>query len=25
MTAIAFMVAAVLWLGIPETKGRKLA
>ena len=24
-TAIAFMVAAVLWLGIPETKGRKLA
>jgi MFS family permease len=23
-TAIAFMVAAVLWLGIPETKGRKL-
>ena len=23
-TAIAFMIAAVLWLGIPETKGRKL-
>jgi MFS family permease len=25
LTAIAFMIAAVLWLGIPETKGRKLA
>jgi MFS family permease len=25
ITAIAFMIAAVLWLGIPETKGRKLA
>ena len=24
-TAIAYMIAAVLWLGIPETKGRKLA
>lgn len=24
LTAIAFMIAAVLWLGIPETKGRKL-
>lgn len=24
VTAIAFMIAAVLWLGIPETKGRKL-
>jgi MFS family permease len=24
-TAIAYIVAAVLWLGIPETKGRKLA
>ena len=23
-TAIAFMIAAVLWLGIPETKGRKM-
>ncbi len=23
-TAIAFMVAAVLWLGIPETKGRQM-
>ena len=23
-TAIAFMIAAVLWLGIPETKGREL-
>ena len=25
LTAVAFMIAAVLWLGIPETKGRKLA
>ena len=25
VTAIAFLIAAVLWLGIPETKGRKLA
>ena len=25
LTAIAFIIAAVLWLGIPETKGRKLA
>jgi MFS family permease len=24
LTAIAFMIAAVLWIGIPETKGRKL-
>ena len=24
ITAVAFMVAAVLWLGIPETKGRKM-
>jgi MFS family permease len=24
-TAIAYMIAAVLWLGIPETKGRKMA
>jgi MFS family permease len=24
LTAIAFMIAAVLWLGIPETRGRKL-
>jgi hypothetical protein len=24
MTSIAFMIAAVLWLGIPETKGRKM-
>lgn len=24
-TAIAYIIAAVLWLGIPETKGRKLA
>ncbi len=24
VTAIAFMIAAVLWLGIPETKGRQL-
>jgi MFS family permease len=24
LTAIAFMIAAVLWLGIPETKGRRL-
>jgi MFS family permease len=23
-TAIAFMIAAVLWLGIPETKGRRM-
>ena len=23
-TAIAYMIAAVLWLGIPETKGRKM-
>jgi MFS family permease len=25
LTAIAFIIAAVLWLGIPETKGRRLA
>lgn len=25
MTAVAFLVAAVLWLGLPETKGRQLA
>ncbi len=25
LTSIAFLAAAVLWLGIPETKGRKLA
>ena len=25
MTAIAFVIAAVLWLGIPETRGRKIA
>jgi MFS family permease len=25
ITAIAFLIAAVLWIGIPETKGRKLA
>jgi MFS family permease len=25
MTAVAFMIAAVLWIGIPETKGRTLA
>jgi len=25
LTAIAFMIAAALWIGIPETKGRKLA
>jgi MFS family permease len=25
ITAFAFIVAALLWLGIPETKGRKLA
>jgi MFS family permease len=24
MTAIAFIIAATLWLGIPETKGRKM-
>ena len=24
LTAVAFMIAAVLWIGIPETKGRKL-
>ena len=24
ITAIAFLIAAVLWIGIPETKGRKL-
>lgn len=24
VTAVAFMIAAVLWLGIPETKGRKM-
>ena len=24
LTAVAFMIAAVLWLGIPETKGRRL-
>lgn len=24
LTAVAFMIAAVLWLGIPETKGRKM-
>lgn len=24
LTAIAFMIAAVLWLGIPETRGRKM-
>jgi len=24
MTAIAFIIAAVLWIGIPETKGRQL-
>jgi MFS family permease len=24
LTSVAFMIAAVLWLGIPETKGRKL-
>ena len=24
LTAIAFMIAAVLWIGIPETKGRQL-
>ena len=24
MTAIAYIIAAVLWLGIPETKGRKM-
>ena len=24
VTAVAFMIAAVLWLGIPETKGRRL-
>ena len=24
ITAIAFMIAAVLWLGIPETRGKKL-
>jgi MFS family permease len=24
MTSIAFMIAAVLWLGIPETRGRKM-
>ncbi len=25
ITAIAFLIAAALWIGIPETKGRKLA
>lgn len=25
LTAVAFMVAALLWIGIPETKGRKMA
>ena len=25
LTSIAFMIAAVLWIGIPETKGRKMA
>lgn len=25
ITAIAYLIAAVLWIGIPETKGRKLA
>ena len=25
ITAVAFLIAAVLWIGIPETKGRKLA
>jgi len=25
VTSIAFLIAAVLWIGIPETKGRKLA
>jgi MFS family permease len=24
VTAVAYMIAAVLWLGIPETKGRKM-
>jgi len=24
LTSIAFMIAAVLWLGIPETRGRKM-
>ena len=24
LTSVAFMIAAVLWLGIPETEGRKL-
>jgi MFS family permease len=24
ITAIAYLIAAVLWLGIPETKGRKM-
>jgi MFS family permease len=24
LTAIAFMIAAVLWIGIPETKGRRM-
>jgi len=24
ITAVAYMIAAVLWLGIPETKGRKM-
>jgi MFS family permease len=25
ITAVAFLIAAVLWMGIPETKGRRLA
>jgi hypothetical protein len=25
LTSFAFMVAALFWLGIPETKGRKMA
>jgi MFS family permease len=25
LTAVAFMIAAVLWIGIPETKGRRMA
>ena len=24
ITAIAFLIAAALWIGIPETKGRKM-
>jgi hypothetical protein len=24
LTSVAFLIAAALWIGIPETKGRKL-